>query len=118
MRPIVATSTLAGGAPLIRLDEWAPPFASIQCVVSGTVSYTVQLSLDDPNSPTNPVPVGSMNWFNSPDAAAVNASTSILTSVGGFTSYGDAFPLYVRILVASGTGSVTATVVQPGVVPY
>jgi|SRR6185312_12970786 len=117
MRPVVAVSTLAG-APLVRLDEWALPKVSIQCVVTGTVNYTVQLSLDDPNSSTNPVAQDSMNWTNSPDTAAVGATGSIVTSLGGYGTYADVFPLFVRVLVNSGSGSVTATIVQPGAVPY
>ena len=117
MRPVVSTSTLAA-APLVRLDEWARPEISIQCVVTGTVNYTVQLSLDDPNSATDPVAEADMNWFHSPDTAAVAATTSIQTSLGGFSSYSDVSPLFVRVLVNSGTGSVRTTVVQPGVAPY
>lgn len=104
MRSIVATSTLAG-APLIRLDEWADPHVSIQCAVSGVVNYTVQASSDDPNDPTNPVPEADMTWIPSNDAAAVNATTSILTN------YLFA-PRFVRVLVNSGAGAVTATVIQ------
>lgn len=117
MRPQVVTSTLAS-APLVRLDEWARPQVSIQCVVSGTVDYTVQYTLDDPNSPTNPVAEASITWFNSPDTAAVAATGNIMTSLGTLASYADTFPIFVRVLVNSGSGSVTTTVVQPGVVPY
>lgn len=117
MRPQVVTSTSAS-APLVRLDEWARPEVSIQCVVTGTVTYTVQFSLDDPNSATDPVAEASMTWTASPDTAAVGATGSIVTSLGGYSAYADVFPLFIRVLVNSGTGSVRTTIVQPGVAPY
>lgn len=110
MRPITLTTNGVSNSQLARMDDWAPGPIVIQCVVTGTVAYTVQYSNDDPNSPTNPVPVGSMTWSPSPDAAAVAATGSILTQ---FASV----PLFVRISQATGTGSVIATVVQAGVGP-
>lgn len=111
MRPIVITTPGgAGVSNIARMDDWAPGPISIQCVVNGTVAYTVQYSNDDPNSPTNPVPFGSMTWTNSPDAAAVAATGTILT-LFAFV------PLFVRISQASGSGTVTATIVQAGVGP-
>jgi hypothetical protein len=52
----VGTNTVAG-SDWVRFDEYAPSNISIQCTVSNTVNYTVQSTLDDPNSPTNPVSV-------------------------------------------------------------
>lgn len=92
------------------MDDWAPGPISIQCVITGTVAYTVQVSNDDPNSPTNPVSVGSMTWSPSPDAAAVAATGPIYTVLAQV-------PLFVRISQATGTGTVTATIVQAGVAP-
>lgn len=104
--------------PWVRLDEWASPAVAIQCNTSGTVNYTVQSTLDDPNSPTNPVIPSAVNWVNSPDTAAVGATGPIQTSYGGYNSYGAMTPIFVRVLLNSGSGSVTATVSQPGAVPY
>jgi hypothetical protein len=106
----VGTSGL-GYSNFARLDEWANAQTSIQCVASGTVTYTVQLSNDDPNSTTNPVAVTAMTWSSSPDSLAVGATGSIFTVLAQS-------PLWVRINLTAGTGSVTATVVQAGVVPY
>ena len=39
-----------GSTPWVRLDEWANSYVAIQCNVTGTVNYTVQGSMDDPNS--------------------------------------------------------------------
>lgn len=113
----VGTNTVAS-TPWMRMDEWALPMLSIQCDVSGTVNYTVQSSLDDPNSPTNPVLPSAMTWVNSPDTNAVNATAAIQTSYGGFAAAGYLSPLWVRVTLNSGSGTVTATVVQAGVVPY
>jgi hypothetical protein len=97
-------------SPWIRLDEWALPQTSLQFDVTGTVSYTVQQTLDDPNSPTNPVASALVNWVNSSDASVVNATTTAQSNY----AYS---PTYVRILLNSGSGSVTGKLVQSGVVP-
>lgn len=114
MRPIVINTPVGGGTSVVsglaRMDEWAPGPISIQCVVSGTVAYTVQVSNDDPNSPTNPVAVGSMTWSPSPDTSAVAAVASIYTVLAQV-------PLFIRISQASGTGNVTATIVQASSTP-
>lgn len=112
MRPItITTPGGAGVSNLARMDEYAPGPISIQCALNGTGAYTVQWSNDDPNSPTNPVPIGSMTWSPSPDAAAVAATTSIGTSLSFV-------PLFIRISQASGAGTVAATIVQNSAVPY
>lgn len=128
----VTSITISGGAtaavtvgtngvastPWVYLDPWALPMVSIQCDVSGTVNYTVQSTLDDPNSPTNPVLPSAVTWVNSPDTAAVAATAAIQTSYGGFAAYAAVSPTFVRVTLNSGTGTVTATVVQPSAVPY
>jgi hypothetical protein len=93
------------------MDEWAPGPISIQCVVTGTATYSVQISNDDPNSNTNPIAVGSMTWSPSPDTLATGATTSIYTVLAQV-------PLFIRINQTVGTGSVAATIVQAGVAPY
>lgn len=100
----VGTSSVASSRWL-RLDNWAFPQVAIQCDVSGTVSYTVQQTLDDPNSDTLPVAPTAVNWLNHPDTALVNATTTVQGN------YGYA-PLFVRVLLNSGSGSVTMTLVQ------
>lgn len=113
----VGTNGVAA-SPWVRLDEWARNEVSIQCNVSGTVNFTVQSSNDDPNSPTNAVLPSAMTWVNSPDTSAVNATGTIQTSFGGYNAYVAIFPLWVRVLLNSGSGTVTTTVVQSGAVPY
>jgi hypothetical protein len=113
----VGTNGIAS-TPWVRLDDWALPQIAIQCNVSGTVNYTVQSTLDDPNSPTNPILPSAMNWINSPDTNAVAATAAIQTSYGGYAAYPAMTPAFVRVLLNSGTGTVTATVTQLGVAPY
>lgn len=106
----VGTSGI-GSTPWVRLDEWAPAPVSIQCNVSGTVNYTIQQTLDDPNSPTNPVTPSAVNWMNTSDTAGVNATSSIQSNYAYV-------PIFARVLLNSGSGSVTATFSQPGSVHY
>jgi len=100
----VGTSGVASSRWL-RLDNWAFPQVAIQCDVSGTVNYTVQQTLDDPNSDTLPVAPQAVNWVDHPDTNLVAAT---VTRQG---NYGYA-PLYARVTLNSGTGSVTMTLVQ------
>jgi hypothetical protein len=104
----VGTNGVAGSR-WVRLDEWALPQTAIQCNASGTVNYTVQQTLDDPNSPFAPVAPAAVTWIDHADVNLVGASTS----VQGNYAY---VPAYARVLLNSGTGSVTATFTQSGVV--
>lgn len=113
MRPIVLTTNGVAASTLARMDEWAPGPITIQCSIVGSPTYSIQVSNDDPNSPTNPVAVGSMNWSNSPDTLAVGATTAIYTILAQT-------PLFIRINQTAGAAGngVVATIVQSGVVPY
>ncbi len=105
----VGTSAVAG-SPWVYFDPWAPPGGvAIQTDVTGTVNYTIQQTLDDPNSPTNPVALVSVAWFASSDSAVVGATASKQSN------YMFA-PVYARILLNSNTdpGAVTATFNQMG----
>lgn len=109
-RPIVLTGATAGatgGPPIAAMDPWGYPSVSVQCSATGTISFDVQVSNDDPNSPTNPVSLTAMTWSST---GAVGATASALVSL-------PFVPLYVRVLVNSGTGSVRATIVQAGPAP-
>lgn len=94
-----------GGSPWVRLDDFAPSNVSIQCNVSGTVNYTVQSSLDDPNDPFSAVAPADMTWISTSDTDAVGATASLQTN---FLFA----PKFVRILINSGTGTVTTTILQ------
>lgn len=106
----VGTNGIAS-TPWVRFDDYAPGSVSIQCDVSGTVNYTIQQTLDDPNSATNPVTPSAMTWLNTSDTAGV-AATAAIQSNYQFA------PVFARVTLNSGTGSVTATFLQSGAVPY
>lgn len=109
MRPITVTASDASSAAkstdLVRFDDWAPGPVSLQVTVTGTVNYTVQTSMDDPNSPTNPVALGSMTWIPSTDTAVVGQTTSKSSTL-------TAAPVFARVLLNSGNGSISATFLQ------
>lgn len=106
---VIAGTNGVAGSRWVRLDSWAFPQTAIQCNASGTVNYTIQVSMDDPNSLTNPVSVPNMTWLNTNDADAVSA-------IGDVFSNFDWTPTWARILLNSGTGSVSATFAQFNVV--
>lgn len=106
---ITVGNSQSGSSPAIALDPWAFPQVAIQCSVTGSVNYTVQQTLDNPNDPVNPVARTSVQWVNHPDTNLVGASA---TKQG---NYGYA-PLYMRVVINSGSGSVRMTVVQANVV--
>ena len=104
----VSVSDASGGVVYsspVRFDDFAPSNISVQCNVTGTVNYTLESTLDDPNDPVNPVALGSMVWISSSDTAAVAATTSIQTN---FLFA----PKFVRVKLNSGAGSVRATFLQ------
>lgn len=107
MRPIVTTlSDASGGAKnsaAIPLDYFGRPEFSLQVSVTGTVSYTVQQTLDDPQT----VASGSIVWVNHPDTNLVAATA---TKQGNYAY----IPAAVRIVLNSGAGSVVFTVIQAG----
>ena len=110
MRPIVvATTDASGGATfsnMARMDDWSTGQVDVQVVVTGTVNYTVQTSMDDPNSPTDPVAVASMTWSDSSIAGA--------TATQGPVNLGFV-PIFIRVKQSSGTGSTSTTIRQLGV---
>lgn len=101
---IVGTNGI-GGSRWVRFNDFAPSNISIQCDVTGTVNYTIQATLDDPNDPFNPTPAEDVIWVNSSDAAVV-ASNSTQQSNFLFT------PKYARVLINSGSGTVVTTFLQ------
>src|ERR1700676_2025471 len=100
----VGTNGVAS-TPWARMDEWANTQVSIQIDVTGSVNYTVQSTLDDPNSPTNPVAPSAVTWITTNDTNVVGAATSLQTNYL-FS------PTFIRVLLNSGTGTLTATFAQ------
>lgn len=100
MRPIIISQTGTGSSQEAPLDIHGRPEISLQVVVSSTVNYTVEQTLDDPaDSPT---------WFPHPDTNLVSATTS---KQGNYAYV----PRAVRLKVNSGTGTATLTIIQAGI---
>lgn len=98
----VGTNGIAG-SQWVRFDDFsATSQATIAAIVSGTVNYDIQTSMDDPNKTASPTPAASMSWLASLDTAVVGATASK-------SSYFAYSPIYARVLLNSGSGSVTAT---------
>lgn len=101
-------ATTVGASPWVRLDSYgAMAETSIQVTVTGTVAYTVQQTLQDPGSPTNPVAYSSIAWVNHPDTALVAATS---TAQGNY-AYN---PIWARVQCNSytTTGAVSAVFQQ------
>ena len=105
----VGTNGIAG-SPWVAFDSWALNTVAIQATASGTVNYTIQQTLDNPNDPIAPVAASAATWVNSPDPVVVAATT---TQQSNYLFA----PVYARVLMNSGTGAVTATFSQAGNVP-
>jgi hypothetical protein len=108
---VSAGSAATATTQWVNFDPWALGNISYMTDLNGAANYTVQVTNDDPNSPTNPVPPGQMTWAGDPNAGMVGASTPQAASW-------QFIPLYARVLLNSGAGAVSATFVQAGSVPY
>jgi hypothetical protein len=105
VRPVTVSLT---GSPLnsavIPLDIYANPTSvDIDVIVSGTITYSVQYTADDPFAPTfNPA---TANWFNHPNLTALSVSAD-----GNF-----AFPpRAVWLITTAGSGTATMRIIQAG----
>lgn len=94
-----------GGSRWLSFDAFAPSMISLQCNATGTINYTVQTTLNDPNDPATPVTPANVAWINSSDTAVVGATAN---QQSNFMFA----PVYARILINSGAGSVAATFLQ------
>lgn len=101
MRPIVIAQTGVGSSGAAPLDHYISPFnVGIGVVVTGTVNYTVQHTFDNVQA------VDAPTWFNH----------STLASQTGNLDGNYAYPVMaIKVLVNSGTGTATATIIQAGV---
>lgn len=101
MRPIVISKTGTGSSPLAPMDHYQTPFnVGIGVVVTGTVNYTIQHTFDNvQGSAVTPT------WFSHPSLASLAANAD-----GNY-----AFPVTaIKVLVNSGAGTATATLIQAG----
>lgn len=104
----VATTLTVGtngvaASPWVRFDDYgANSQTTLAAIVSGTVNYDVQVSMDDPNDYTRGLTPAQVTWIASADTAVVGATATKLSSFA-FT------PIFARVLLNSGTGTVTTT---------
>lgn len=102
----VGTNGVASSRPIF-LDTFAPAPTAIQVTALGTVNYTVQQSLDNPNTIAGGYTA--VTWVNHPDSALVAATG---TAQGNYAY----LPFVVRVTLNSesaGVGnSITMTVIQ------
>ena len=99
----VGTNGVASTRP-IYLDKWGPAQVALQIDVTGTVNATVQQTLDSLNPTSNFL---TANWVNHPDSNLVGLTG---TCQGNY-AYA---PMWVRLVLNSGTGSATLKVLQAG----
>lgn len=107
MRQIVITlSDASGGAKNsdpIPLDIHGRPDISLQVAVTGTATWTLQQTLDNPFTTAS----GSIVWLNHPDT---NMVAQTVNRQGNYAYV----PAAVRLQLTSGSGSATLTIVQSG----
>lgn len=94
------------GSPWFQPDPSLSGNISVQVTVSGTVNYTVQQTLDDPNVHSSILPY-QMDWENSADTDVVSATA---TKQSNYLF----LPSYARVFLNSQTnpGYVTITWIQ------
>jgi hypothetical protein len=107
----IGTNAVAA-SPWVQFDAFANPgTVAIQLDVTGTVNYTLQQTLDDPNLRNDLVtPAGllpEMTWLPCGDATVVGATADAQTNYA-FT------PVWARVQLNSGSGSVKMTALQAG----
>jgi hypothetical protein len=101
MRQQIAAQAGTGSSNVIATDTYISPFnVGFGVVVTGTVNYTVQHTFDNPQTTASPT------WFSHPTVAAATTSQD-----GNY-----AFPVAaIKVLVNSGAGTATMTVIQAGI---
>jgi len=98
MRPQTVSFTGVGTSVPVKLDVYALPQVALQVNVTGTVTYTVQQTLDDPES-------SSATWFDHPDT---NLVAQTVARQGNYAY----LPRGIRLNVTAGSGSATLIVIQ------
>lgn len=95
----------------VRMDSWANAQAVAQVNVSGTLTYTVQTTMDDPNDPFAPMAPVDVTWLDALDANLVSETAD----KSGYFSY---TPTWVRLSGTGGTGTATLKIAQFSNAPY
>jgi archaellum component FlaF (FlaF/FlaG flagellin family) len=101
MRQQVVSKTGTGSSAIIPMNLDSTPFnVGFGVVATGTVTYTVQHTFDNPWTTATPV------WFNHPTVAG-----QIANADGNY-----AFPVAaIKVVVTAGTGTAQLTVIQAGI---
>ncbi len=101
MNPITISKTGTGRSAIVGPDSFQNPFnIGLLITVTGTATFSIELSMDDPMTSTP------STW-----AAATGFSALTASTIGSIT-----IPCHaLSINVTSGTGTVTALIVQAGV---
>lgn len=94
-----------------RMDSWANAQSVVQVNTTGTLTYSVETSMDDPNDPTAPVAFNDMTWLDALDANLVSETAD----KSGFLAY---TPTWVRLKGSGGTGTATMKIAQFSNAPY
>ena len=105
MKAIVLTATGVQATPVAATNANVSPFnIGFGVAVNGSVTYTVQHTFDDVYA--SGFAPASATWYNHPSVQGQTISMD-----GNY-----AFPVRgIRVNITSGTGSVTATILQAGI---
>lgn len=108
MRPVtVQAGASPASSPVIPLDIYLKPFdVTMQCVVTGVITYSVEWTNDDVFSPT--FDPATANWF----AAAANVTGATTSQVATLQSVVTG----LRVRTTAGNGSVAMRVTQAGMI--
>lgn len=99
----VGTTTVAS-SPWVRFDEYISAPAGGQAVVTGTANYMVETTFDNPDSFSNPVAPSAVVWDSTMSPIVGAAATASFQMA--------AVPVFARVTLNSGSGSVKTKFVQ------
>jgi hypothetical protein len=112
----IGTNGIASSRP-VNLDLYADSSIYIQTDTNGStaITYSIQLTGDNPNDSSNPVSYTSVRWINSGTAALVNATTAQNANQAGI-------PTMMRVYISNAGSNTSASVHvnfnQSGMVSY
>lgn len=95
----------------VRTDSWANAQSVVQVNTTGTLTYSVETSMDDPDDPFAPVTVYNMTWLDALDGNLVSETAD----KSGFFTF---TPTWVRLKGSGGTGTATMKIAQFSNAPY
>jgi hypothetical protein len=112
----IGTNGIASSRP-VNLDPYADSSTYIQTDTGGSaaITYSIQLTGDNPNDSATPVPYTSVRWINSGTAALVNATSAQNANQAGI-------PTMMRVYISNAGSNTSASVHvnfnQAGMVAY